>query len=316
MNIDTGMYIHKCRLFIELMLSNQQWSGLTKSDIDRWISNFVELGESEKYYIYKLLSNIIYFSEKDVENILRDGVFNHLFGNIILNNQIVNKFQLSMRALENIVIGEIRKTCFIPLLDASAPHESGNYISRILVQKGIIYQYQSLFCSSIDNDFISRGFNRIVIVDDCVGSGDQLTEYWTEKATINIEENNKKMLLKDWSKNNGIEVHYLTLFGYENNIIQLQSSLPELKIHCVKMLGDVHRVFGDNSYVWDDNEEKECALKIINQIAYEKSIDLYGYKGLDFALVMHQTIPDWSLPLFWRETPDWKCLIRRKNSNA
>lgn len=308
------IYITKFKMFIKLMISDQHWSGISKIDIENWISNFSEIPTEEKYLIYKLLTNIIYFSEKDVEYILKIGVYNNLFGDIILQKQLEHKFQLSIKALENIVQEKFQKTCFIPLLDSLAPHESGNYINRLLVQKGIIQQYQSVFPHNIVKAVNEHGFNRIIIVDDCVGSGDQLRDFWN--STSLTLENKKTILLKEWCSINGIEVYYLVLFGYFPNVEILKKDLDGINIQCVKMLNDTHRVFALNSYIWDDEEELQRARSLFGKIAMESGIDLYGYKGLDFAFIMHQTIPDWSLPIFWKETSDWKCLLRRKNSNA
>jgi AraC-like DNA-binding protein len=58
------------------MFLQQQWSGLTQAEVDLWLQNFRTLGLEEKELVYKLLVNIIYFSEKDLESILREGVYN------------------------------------------------------------------------------------------------------------------------------------------------------------------------------------------------------------------------------------------------
>lgn len=312
--IDDENYINKCKAYISLMLSSQQWSGITKADVNRWLSNFEDVTEQELCVAYKILSKLIYFSERDVENLLRDTITNKLFSDLILQKQIENEFQLSEKALNNIVQEEICGSCFVPLLDSDAPHESGNYVSRLLVQKEIIRAEQSFFLNKLAERYYKNHYKRIIIVDDCIGSGQQISTFWDETAKINVD--GQLCLLKEWINENHIEVIYLALFGYEENVKRLQKDKKGIKIYCAKMLGDMHRVFNKESYMWDSAEEYEMGYDFLSRIVRENGIELLGYTGLDFAFIMHQTIPDWSLPIFWRETSDWKCLLRRKNSNV
>ena len=131
---DFEIYINRCKQFIEVMINTRQWSGLTKNDVHRWLANFRNLSLKQMYIVYKLLTNVIYYSDNDIIYLLKDGVRNRLFNDIILNNQINSDFQLDDGQITDIINTEMKCTCFIPLLDTNSPHESGNYISRLLVQ--------------------------------------------------------------------------------------------------------------------------------------------------------------------------------------
>lgn len=308
-----NLYINRCKAYIAFMLSQQQWSGLTKATVEEWIENFRDLSEEEKCLVYRLLTSIIYFSENDVIEALKEGIHHCLYYESILKKQITSDFSLSAKALANIESEELAKTCFIPLLDSDAPHESGNYVTRTLVQQGIIKSTQSVFLDKLP-DLLKRGaFSRLVIVDDCVGSGDQLDTFWTE-ARVNVDGSSKR--LRDLCNEYGVDANYLTLFGYINSIENLKTRFTDLKIWCVRCLSDTQRVFMDDSYVWKNQDELNKAKALFESITQAVGIPLYGYKGLDFAFIMHRTIPDWSLPLFWMEKPDWRLLMRRKNSSV
>lgn len=108
----------------------------------------------------------------------------------------------------------------------------------------------------------------------------------------------------------------MTLFGYDKSISNLREELDDLNIYCVRQLSEAQRVFSDDSYIWNNTDERDEAFSLFREITRMNGINLYGYKELDFAFIMHETIPDWSLPLFWQENTDWKLLMRRKNSNA
>jgi hypothetical protein len=292
------------------MMANHQWSGIHKEDVDRWISNFYSSSDELKSLAYTLLINIIYYSETDIITALKEGINNLLFRDIILQRQIDSHFTLSKKALFNIRKDELDVSCFVPLLDNNAPHESANSMSRLLVQQNIIRQEQSLFLQDLHVE--NMKYKRIVIIDDCVGSGDQLDNYWHKNAKINI--NGSAILLKDFCTSNpNLEVNYLTLFGYTNSIGELQKKLTNIKIFCVNLLVDAQRVFSEESYIWQNNELADAKAKF-NDLLIEKGVPLLGYKGLDFALVMDGTIPNWSLPMLYKETSDWKPLLRRKTT--
>lgn len=306
------LHIDKCKSYVDFMLSQQQWSGLTKAEVENWLSNFRDLEPYEKYLVYKLLTSLIYYSEKDVLDVLGEGIHSQLFYNTVLSKQIATDFSLSQQAISNIVKSELNDSRFIPLLDRNAPHESGNYVSRLLVQNGLIHPSQSMFLDSIGDAFEKKPFRNLIIVDDCVGSGDQLRTFWT---TANISAKNTDILLSSFCTNNNIQAHYLTLFGYEKSISELEDKFKNLKICCVRYLSDSQRVFSKSSYIWANEDERQDAIKLFTTLTSDSGIYLYGYNNLDFAFIMHQTIPDWSLPLFWQENSDWKLLMRRKNSN-
>lgn len=302
----------KYKLYIEFMLTQQQWSGLTKSEVDNWLYNFRESKLEEELLAYKLLSNIIYFSEKDVQNALKEGVESMLFHKSLLKAQLDSAFQFSQHALKNILLREKNKACFSPLLDNDSPHESGNLMLRYLVQQNIIRSEQSIFLSGLDSAIDQNGYSHVIIVDDCVGSGNQLRDFWRDTK---IQIGNKRYSLIEYCDIKKIDISYLVLFGYDQSIEELRKEIPELNICCVRTLTDDQRVFSDNLYIWENIEEQKEAKIYFTKLANEYDYELLGYHGLDFAFIMHQTIPDWSLPVLWKNRPEWHCLMRRKNSD-
>lgn len=306
------LYINKCKSFIDFMLSQQQWSGITKADVDSWLSNFKGLSHKEQELVYKLLTNIIYFSENDIADTLKIGVYNCLSYSDILEKQKAANFSMSTHAIKNAHNANVNRSCFVPLLDSDAPHESANNVCRILVQQGIIPAEKSKFLNQVPKLLKLGQIDNLIIVDDCVGSGDQLRNFWEETR---IDDGGNQISIKGLCQKYGATANYLTLFGYNKSIGELRNEFPDLNIFCVRELSDQHRVFSDSSYIWKDDMEKAEAFDMFNNLAKNAGIPLYGYRNLDFAFIMHKTIPDWSLPIFWKQNSDWKLLLRRKNSN-
>jgi hypothetical protein len=312
-NMEEKITNNKYRAYINFMLRRQQWDGIEEKDIEAWIRNFGAFSSDDLQNVYKLLTNIIYYSLHDMVDILEEGVRNSLFYDLLLKTQKESGFTTNSTTLLNIYKEEVKKTCFIPLLDNDSPYESGNYIARLLVQHEIISQDQSFFLNAINDKINNKGYSRIVVCDDCLGSGDQFESFW--KTKILNDSGGNQIKFCDFCKKRSLEVIYFVLFGYEDNIEKLRNMYPDIRIHCLRKLTNIHRVFSSNSYVWPNINERDNAIFLFSSITNDNNIPLYGHKGLDFALIMHNTIPDWSLPIFWMSKENWNPLIRRKNSN-
>lgn len=306
MRDSTKFYIDKCKMYIDFMLSHGQFSGLSKPVIESWIKNFDSNSDEELTLAYSLLVKFIYFSENDLVTMLEEGV-EKLYHNSIINSQIDANFTLSSNALRGIKNEVLQTMLFLPLLDEDSPHESGNYIMRLLVSNNIISSNQSIGYNKLE-ETIGDKYNHIIIVDDCLGSGTQLFDFWN-----NYELNNGKTL-RSFCAENKLKVTYLVLFGYDKSIKSLNSTFDDLDIVCVRQLSDCQRIFADDSYMWDSNEKRDKYKNLLKTISEENSFDLTGFSEFDFAFAMHDTIPDWSLPLFWKERDSWTPLLRRKNS--
>ena len=310
--MDKDLYISKCKSFYKFMIIQNQWSGLTMDDVEKWLSNFSGYDIEEQYLVHKLLSKLIYFSEKDMVKALRSGLFSCLGYDDILLNQKDSCFNLSNKAMENIYNTNKNRSVFIPLLDSDKPHESGPSISRLLVQQELIEPEKSMFLKDIAKYYNDNKFQNIIILDDCIGSGDQIRNFY-RNSFINVD--NNEIHLSEFCNKNNIHLFYLVLFGSEKSVEELKEELTELNIHCVRLLSDQQRVFSDTSYIWA-NETKEKAYEFFDRVTNEAQIGLLGYNDLDFAFIMHNTIPDWSLPIFWKSNSNWNYLMRRKNSNV
>ena len=147
--MEKDLYKNKCNTFISFMLRQQQWTGLSRLDIDGWISNFGSITPEEEYLVYKLLTNIIYYSEDDIINALKEGIKDKLFYKKLLKLQIDSNFQISQHAISQAYKDELDNSCFIPLLDDDRPHESSNYVLRLCTQNNFIKTSQSVFLNNL-----------------------------------------------------------------------------------------------------------------------------------------------------------------------
>lgn len=304
-------WAEKQKAFTEFCIETGCWSGVDHQALTSWLRNFPD--EEGEYYALRLLYRFIYYSEDDTTQLCKHGLFNLLLGKEIMADQISNKFIDSSGELNQRLDQELRSSRIVPLLDKDKPYESGNLITRILVQK--LQIPGNLIINPNDIlEHVYRGCKRIIIIDDCVGSGDQITGFWKRK---DLPVGKYKTSLEEMARKYAtVDFCYLTLVAVESGIKEAKRALPGLKIKVCETLMDEHRVFSANSRFFESQDEKERAIDYFQRLLKGKKINLWGHDGLDYAVAFHHNIPDWSLPLFHKHRSDWQPLIVRKDSDA
>ncbi len=304
------LYCSNKKALLRTICRSNQWSGITEGNIDDWLyHNFKEI--KGKYFAIKILLHGLYYSENNLIALLKDGIFNKILGNNIKKQLIAdgNIYKLKSE-IEAEIKEELSKTLFIPLLDHDKPSESGNAIIRYLNHKLSISSANTAFHFLIEPQQLER-YTRIIIVDDCLGSGDQLTGFWNY--------NDKFKVIKEEAQRLGLEIFYLVLIGNEESLTQLQinGELVGLKVVICEKVNKENGVFQLTNNIWNgDKDELDDAISYFDQISAIYSVPRLGFGNMDFAVFIHNTTPDWSLPIFWTENSDWKPLFKRKNSEA
>jgi hypothetical protein len=81
------------------------------------------------------------------------------------------------------------------------------------------------------------------------------------------------------------------------------------------LLSYKNRVFSEDNIIWEkETNEKEKAIEYFEKIKKIKGVSFLGFKNLDFAVILHDRLPNWSLPILWKDTLCWKNLLKRKTS--
>nr|WP_320154051.1 hypothetical protein [uncultured Draconibacterium sp.] len=298
-------YIDNKKAIIRVICRTRQWSGLNESDVFDWLDNFLD--PFGKYVALKILLNSIYYSEKNIIALLKHGIYQKIIGEEIKCKLINDDAILAPRTETNsLVFKSIQKTAFIPLLDNYKPGESGNQMTRYLIQNRICTPEKTYFIENLSEPEISE-LNTLVFLDDCIGSGNQLEDYFDK---IHVREK------LDFACRNGVRVYYLILTGYNKNIatVQMKGKMKDIEIVACDELSEIDRIFNQKNIIWHDDDEYCRANEYFEHLEKEFGINQYGYSNLDFAVFIHNNVPDWSLPIFWMENSDWTPLMKRKNS--
>ena len=290
------------------VLLSTQWDYLKYSNVIEWLDDNFNNDVEGKYYALKILLNLIYYSKRDLEELLDFGLHEKIYGEIVkeecLNN--LNIYIPTSEAEAN--VNKLKElSYFVPLLDSNKPHESGNSVIGDLVHKISVNESQVGFHWDIKEEILQK-FKLLIFVDDCVGSGSQLKKFWN---STEIEK------VKVICEKHDIKIYYLVLIGYDKKleILKKDGELRGIEVVVCDILSDKNRIFSNENTIWDKtNKEMQNAIIYFEKIRKERGVSFLGFKKLDFAVILHDRLPNWSLPILWKEMDGWKCLLRRKTS--
>lgn len=298
-----SFYIDQSKEYFKFLIESGQWTSINEIKYRCWLNNF----EADKQYLAcKLLSHLLAYSEKDLENLIIETVRDIFIQEIILPTQLKNQFGTRENDMEYMLKSNMQKTLIIPLEATDESGQSGDAMARLLKNKSGFELHYSTY-SHIDE---RTKYKYLIIVDDCIGTGRQFIDFW-EKVNISSGK-----LLRTWCKEQNIKPYYVVAVGYKKALEKAKEKFGKtITIKCADILSERHRIFEKNNYCWEGDNELEDVVRDLTSLLSEKRIGLKGYKGLDFAVLLHNTVPNWSLPLFFKKREDWESLIERKNSN-
>ncbi|HEY1062561.1 MAG TPA: hypothetical protein VGE44_12785 [Daejeonella sp.] len=287
-----------------------QWDYLTYANLDKWLNDNFANDIEGRYYATKILLHTVYYTKRDLEKLLHYGLNELIYGEMVKSEMIRKQNIYVPASVTEAKIEQLKQsTFFVPLLDSKKPSESGNGIIGDLVHKIDISEVQVDFHWNITEEQL-QNYKILVFVDDCIGSGSQLKRFWKSEEILRI---------RDICKRHGIIIYYLVLVGYDANVTKLvnSSQIDGLKIVVCDLLTEKNRVFSDSNIIWNkDTNEMQNAIDYFEKTKKEKGASFLGFKNLDFAVILHDRLPNWSLPIFWKKSNSWAILLKRKTSNS
>jgi hypothetical protein len=245
----------------------------------------------------------IYYSERDVKRLLSHGLYKILLYRPSLTWNQARGFRTSSTEQENFAKQFLAETIFAPLLDRNKPSESGNVLCRYLNYDLEISSNQ--ICQPSELGAITN--KRVVIVDDFVGSGQQIIDFWNRPKIAG-------QTLSSIASKNNLEVSYLTLVATAYGLSRIGKMTVGLSMLSCEILEDFYRVFNTPSlYLGRDNELRSARV-YLEKLCRDRKMSLLGFHNLDFAVAFHHSIPDATLPMFYTKSSRWNPLIKRRRS--
>lgn len=271
----------------------------------KWLSNFQD-GE-EKLNAMFLLSKFMYFDNETVRELMV-RIYEDLYKRPIIyeirrhygHTKDVNLIESEFEKVRN-------KTRFLSI---GNPSESSAHLLYFFRQEN--YLKRDLFIGphelfshteqgeEIRADLVVDGIERIVVLDDFCGSGNQATKF---------NDSFVKFLKEKYP---ALQITYYSLFAIEEGIEKVRK-LSFDKAEAMFVLDETYKCFSEHSRFFPGKEiVYKAGCKEMCQ-RYGKKISKYplGYQDCQMLLGFHHNTPNNTLPIFWQEKNGWIPIFKR-----
>jgi len=288
------------QVFQRIMQKNQQhWRRFDGSlDVLRWLRNFSS--EREIYLALILADGIMYYSLDEVRYLWRLILTNRV-KQWLLRETFANG---SLPKIDEWFEQYLRGKClFLGYGPASKSGQSQVYYFK---QSHSIEKLQYLeFHELLHGTNNLNEIERVFLLDDMVGSGDQAKTTWNKKF-------GGRSLDDVQQENPHLKFIYLALVGFGDGKKDTEKTTP-MKVILGEELDERFKCFSDTSMIYMDESERGEARTVME----EKGKMLYdypmGYADMQLAVAFCHNTPNNSLPVIWKRLADggWWPLFER-----
>lgn len=194
----------------------------------------------------------------------------------------------------------------VPLQDEGIPSESSHAVARIIKQEGIVAAGNMVF----PRDLLTRlkGIHTVAVVDDHVGSGTQIEDFWTKPQRFDGARD-RIALRKLAAALPKLSFSFIVFAGVKESLARLRAGYADIEIVCPEVIDDRHRVFSGDSQIWRDQEERDHAKSALERVCGPAGVPLVGFNDFDYAYATQLGTPDWTIPMLrWRRN-GWTPLL-------
>lgn len=304
-----------------LVLSRVLWEGQgTIPDVNQWLKNFDGKSshpvEVERRHALHLLSHFSYFGLPEVRELLT-SMYRDLFRYELI--QQIRQEQGGTSDADQLRAEFKRKSARTRFLGVGNPSESGAHLLYFFRQQSRlparVFPYQQDILTVPAGNGGARiadpDVERIVFIDDVVGSGDQAVAY-CESFVRQVQE----AAVRDGRT---VEIWYLAIFATPTGLDAIRA-LPFDYVNAVHELNASQYAFSDTSHAYarpPAGIEREIGREIADRYGAEVAPGNplgYGQGGL--MLGLHHNVPDHTLPIFWAHEEEevivrWEPIFRR-----
>ena len=259
-------------------------------------------GREQLYFAACLLDSLIYRTpgqfSASLSSLYRGGVAHACSPHIHIEHDLSLIPLLQNRWVDPLIR-------LVPVIsDFDPPSKSGPLVMRRLKKEIGIADKWMIWPWQIE-DAISKGTKLIILVDDMMGSGNQIEDF-CKKEKIREAVGTAKVV-------------YAPTVAHQTGINHINSIWPTLQIVTAELLTEEHNFFSQDN--WDnlsqgkinaDDARDFYVESILPQIGFRKgSVPALGYGELALCFGFSHSTPNNTLPIFWYETNTWPSLLER-----
>lgn len=295
--------INRDALIDKLMILNEQlWEGRVDYPcIELWLSNFTGITadeSAEHEYALLLLSQVMYFGERELRELLRALYRDHYRYRLIQEIRKRRGRRTPVSAIRGEYDVALRRTRFLPL---GNPSESGAHLLYWFRQENelpvdLFVHPNELVdrpLTQLDAEFLEPTIQRLVFFDDFCGSGSQAVELAGDLPR----------LLRQIAQRSGVtlEIGFLVLFADTNGISRVRAETTFDWIETVYEFDESYRVFSEDARQFASSRtaiDRGAVRRFASAYGEQLFVDEpLGFEGGQLLLAFHHNTPDNSLPI-------------------
>jgi hypothetical protein len=298
-----------------ITLNERLWNGrATRPAIDLWLENFADVGGDERLQALYLLSQFIYFADREVRELLR-ALYRDLYRYPIIEElRRQNGDTTDAQFLDSEFQDELARTRFLGI---GNPAESGTHLLYFFRQENRIARTRfasvpELFDRALNDPDVALAdptVTRIVFVDDFCGSGSQAITY--SRGVLKV--------LRDVEARDGLHlrISYLVLVGMASGLQHVRDHTLFDEAAAVFELDWTYKSLDPGSRHFENpvpGVTRERAREVAHRYGVVLSPDHpLGWEDGQLLLGFHHNVPDNTLPIIWwdEDQPPWRPIIRR-----
>lgn len=288
------------------LLDSQLLGGLSYDRIEAWLQNFRDTPEAE-YHAARILAHTVYYPTTFVQQLYRKAFQDRIAWPVI--RALAKDSYEDRDAFRQAVEDFMRGVLVVPLMDDGRPSESANAVTRLIKQEGLVDDNQICYPEKLLLEL--PGFHTVAIVDDHIGSGQQVFDFWRRPRPFKtLAGTLETTSMADVAARNPDKAFYCVVFaGVKDSVAQLNADLKPLSVVCPELLDERHKVFGPQSDLWHDAEEQLRARTCLEAFCTSKGVQIDGYRGMTYAYASQLGTPDWAMPLLRHKGTSWNQLL-------
>lgn len=278
------------------------WPIRRQMDPYNWLGNF---RDDERPFAFNLLNVFLYYNEQLVDALFYGAVQG-------LSARIVSSATSSEEAkgkwrnfLDTVRVSYVQG-------ENPNPTDSGLLFARkarqiLGIDEGHIVEPAHALAYLSENPDSS-----LMLVDDFVGSGNQMIETWQRSYRLTGEHSHSFAA----AARRGADIFYVPIIATKNGLTAIENRCIGSKVRPAHILDERYSLISPYSILWPDTLKPEASPFLFNASRRAGIVDEYehGWKGfhdLALALAFHHSVPDATLPLFFWEKNGWAPLISR-----
>ncbi len=287
---------------VQFLADVNLWPGRQVLDPRGWLKNFLE---PERPHALALLGAFMYLNNPMVDALFRSAV-QRLSVEISQPTTSLAGAKLRWRAF----LSSVRVT----YVEGERPNvtDSGRIFARKARQELGIEESQIVDPAMALSELQRNPSHSVLLVDDFVGSGDQMVTTWGRPYTTSL--GNVSTFAE--AALNGANIIYAPLFATSRGIASLSMRCQGLRVSPAHVLDASYSLTDAESILWPTALKATAATMLYDASVRAGIVTNYkygwqGFNDLALAIAFEHSVPDATMPIFFWDRDGWIPLIRR-----